>query len=404
MRRPRRGVDVWWRVARAARTFPREVRGDAWRAAWVLAGDLAVQNQDHRCREGAARRAVGLWGFGEPLGGRRCHLCCTDDVAHDGWVGVGTRFVCPDCSRAALGGALPYGRCVAAYHGRAGSPRRALGEAYRAVVAFKERRAQWTSLAVPLARALAASVLEVMRVTPLRDGRAFRPLLVPVPSFENRRPHVHMLASLASIKLPHVILRLGALEKTRDFAQKGLSRTARLQESDGAYVVRGALCAGIIGRRIIVADDLMTTGATLEACARVLLAAGAEAVDGATVVRVIRAPPERVVALGSRQVRLQLRELDARGRVPVEPESGVLWVVFACSPRCPVSALAGPYPLPTFDAVSYHRWLCRCGRSHLIRIRREWRGALRESVAVGVGERRPGELLVGIVQGQPRYL
>ena len=117
----------------------------------------------------------------------------------------------------------------------------------------------------------------------------------------------------------------------------------------------------LVGGSLIVADDLMTTGATLEACARVLLAAGAEAVDGATVVRVIRAPPERVVALGSRQVRLQLRELDARGRVPVEPESGVLWVVFACSPRCPVSALAGPYPLPTFDAVSYHRWLCRCG-------------------------------------------
>ena len=104
-------------------------------------------------------------------------ICCTDDVAHDGWVGVGTRFVCPDCSRAALGGALPYGRCVAAYHGRAGSPRRALGEAYRAVVAFKERRAQWTSLAVPLARALAASVLEVMRVD------AFAPMVGPSGRF-----------------------------------------------------------------------------------------------------------------------------------------------------------------------------------------------------------------------------
>lgn len=372
----------------------------------MLAGDLAAQHRDHRGREDPAQLAAGLWrGFGEPIGARRCHLCCTDDVAHDGWVGVAGRFVCPDCSQAALGGALPYGRCVAAFHGRAGSPRRSLGEAYRAVVAFKERRTDWPSLAVPLARALAASVLEVMRARPFRgDDRASRPLLVPVPSFENRRPHVHMLVSLAAIKLSRVVLGLGVLEKTRDFTQKGLSRSERLHESQGAYVVRRAWRAAVRGRRIIVADDLLTTGATLEACARALLAAGAEAVDGAAVVRVVRAPPERVVALGARQVRLQLREMDARGRLPVEPEPGVLWVVFACSPRCPVSALAGPYRLPTFDAVSYHRWMCRCGRSHVIRVRREWRGALRESIAVGVGERRPAELLVGIVQGKPKYL
>src|SRR5215472_1797835 len=226
MRQRRRGVDVWWRVARATRTFPREVRGAAWRAAWVLASDLVAHSHSHEGRDELARLAAGLWrGFGEPMGGRRCHLCCTDDVAHDGWVGVGGRFVCLDCSQATLGGALPYGRCVAAYHGRAGSPRHSLGEAYRAVVAFKERRAEWPSLAVPLARALAASVVEVMSSRPLRgEDRASRPLLVPVPSFENRRPHVHMLASLAAIKLPRVVLGLGVLEKTRDFTQKGLSR------------------------------------------------------------------------------------------------------------------------------------------------------------------------------------
>src|SRR5215472_16585688 len=178
MRQRRRGVDVWWRVVRATRTFPREVRGEAWRAAWVLASDLVVQNQRHDGRDEPARLAAGLWrGFGEPIGARRCHLCCTDDVAHDGWVGVGTRFVCPDCSQGALGGALPYGRCVAAYHGREGSPRRSLGEAYRAVVAFKERRADWMSLAIPLARALAASVLEVMRSRRVAgDGPTPRPL------------------------------------------------------------------------------------------------------------------------------------------------------------------------------------------------------------------------------------
>jgi hypothetical protein len=111
-----------------------------------------------------------------------------------------------------------------------------------------------------------------------------------------------------------------------------------------------------------------------------------------------------VVSVGGRQVRLQLRELDGRGRAPVAPESGLLWIFFACSARCPVSAAAGPYRLPTFDAVSYHRWMCRCGRSHVIRVRREWRGALRECIVVGVGERRPAELLIGVVQGPMRYV
>jgi predicted amidophosphoribosyltransferase len=319
-------------------------------------------------------------------------------------VGVGTRFVCPDCSRAALGGALPYGRCVATYRGRAGSPRRSLGEAYRAVVAFKERRPDWPLLALPLARALASGVKDLVGGDTSCSSQIQRPLFVPVPSFEGRRPHVHLLASLAAIKVPEVAVGLDVLYKSRDFTQKGLSRVERLQECDGAYAVRAAARVLVHGRRIIVADDLMTTGATLEACARVLTAAGASSVDGASVVRVIRAPPERVVSLAARQLRLQLRELDARARAPIAPEPGWIWVVFACSARCAVTALAGPYELPTFDAVSYHRWICRCGTSHVVRIRREWRGAARECVAVGVDERRPSEILVGTVQGIPKYL
>jgi predicted amidophosphoribosyltransferase len=399
-------VGVLWRVARATGTFPRGTWRVAARAAWAIAGDLGAAHYDACPREvpaplaGGSRRV-----FGEAIGRRRCVVCSTDDVAHDGWIGVGGQPVCPDCSRAALGGALPYGRCVAAYRGRVGSPRRSLGDAYRAVVAFKERHTDWISLALPLARSLARCVEELCHgaagSAPAGTGSR---MLVPVPSYRGRRPHVQMLASLAAVRLPHVVLRLDVLAKVRDFTQKGLSRSERLAESSDAYVMRNAWGSAVLGRHVIVADDLMTTGATLEACARVLLAAGAAAVDGAAIVRVIRAPPERVVSIGARQLRLQLRELDGRGRAAVAPECGSLWVLFACSGRCPMTAVAGPYPLPTFDAVGYHRWMCRCGTSHLIRVRREWRGALRECVVVGVGERRPAEILIGIVQGSPRYL
>lgn len=51
--------------------------------------------------------------------------------------------------------------------------------------------------------------------------------------------------------------------------------------------------AEVAGRRLVLVDDVLTSGATMDACARVLLRAGAAQVDAlvfARVVDAVRAP------------------------------------------------------------------------------------------------------------------
>jgi ComF family protein len=72
-------------------------------------------------------------------------------------------------------------------------------------------------------------------------------------------------------------------------AQAGLSNTARRRNVDAAFARRRGLRDGELrGRRVLLIDDVMTTGSTAAACAHALKGAGAARVALLTVARVDR--------------------------------------------------------------------------------------------------------------------
>ncbi len=85
-----------------------------------------------------------------------------------------------------------------------------------------------------------------------------------------------------------------ALVRTRQGGQAGRSASGRRREAAGAFAVPDARRRQVEGRRVLLVDDVVTTGATADACARVLKRAGATGVD---VVVVARAPNPRDITI-----------------------------------------------------------------------------------------------------------
>lgn len=118
-------------------------------------------------------------------------------------------------------------------------------------------------------------------------------VIVPVPLHWQRLwwRRFNQSAALASeigvrSGMPTALDVVRRVRSTRN--QVGQSRSAREDNVRGAFRVDAEHKIAIAGRRVLVVDDVCTTGATLGAVSRALKRAGAVAVDGLVFARVAR--------------------------------------------------------------------------------------------------------------------
>ncbi|MBX6329888.1 MAG: ComF family protein [Pseudolabrys sp.] len=116
--------------------------------------------------------------------------------------------------------------------------------------------------------------------------------LVPVPlhwrrlwgrRFNQAAALAEAISSLTGTPVLHDVLR-----RVRATPQQvGLGRSERAANVSGAFRVMKEMTAAVAERRLVLVDDVLTSGATVEACTRALLRAGATHVDVLVFARVV---------------------------------------------------------------------------------------------------------------------
>jgi ComF family protein len=147
-----------------------------------------------------------------------------------------------------------------------------------AIALFKYRGK--LSLAKPLAQALIGALPDL----PAVDG------IIPVPLHPQRlREREYNQSLLLADRLSHqtgIPLLLASLIRSRPTApQTSLSKKDRLKNLRGAFSVTKPV--HIQGKRILLVDDVFTTGTTLHECAKTLRRAGSNHIYGLTLARMI---------------------------------------------------------------------------------------------------------------------
>ena len=116
--------------------------------------------------------------------------------------------------------------------------------------------------------------------------------LIPVPLhwrrlWARRFNQSATLAGVISVSCNVPVVH-GGLRRTRATGQQvGRSKAERADNVQGAFQVPAEHKAEIQGRRLVLIDDVLTSGATVDACSRALLRAGAAHVDVLVFARVV---------------------------------------------------------------------------------------------------------------------
>jgi ComF family protein len=118
-------------------------------------------------------------------------------------------------------------------------------------------------------------------------------LIVPVPLHRLRlwQRRYNQAAELARAlgRRTAKAVAVRALERTRPTQSQGAMASARGRRRNVLGAFRVPDPAQVVGRNILIVDDVLTTGATAEACARALKRAGAVRVQILALARVVKA-------------------------------------------------------------------------------------------------------------------
>jgi ComF family protein len=171
-----------------------------------------------------------------------------------------------------------------------------LFERARAVVAYDDASSSFILTFKHADRTEAASTFARWMARAGADVMMDADIIAPVPLhwtrlFKRRYNQAALLGQqlsrLSDIPtIPDLLIR-----KRRTPSQGRLSPSARRRNVSGAFQVRPKYAPAIAGKRVLLIDDVLTSGATVTACTKILLKGGASAVDVLTLSRVLRPFP-----------------------------------------------------------------------------------------------------------------
>jgi len=237
------------------------------RPAWRLLRDMLWPPQCLGCRTPVAVQGElcgPCWSGLDFITAPLCP-CCGRPFAFP----VAEGLLCGDC----LAAPPPFDRARSAFHYG--------GTGRRLILAFKH--GDRTDMAAALAQRMAQAAAPLL---------ASADLLLPVPLHRRRLwRRRYNQAALLALELARIAGREAAVDllvrRRSTPSQGGRNRSGRRRNVAGAFAVPPRARARLAGRRVLLVDDVYTTGATVAEAARTLVRAGAAEVDVLTFARVV---------------------------------------------------------------------------------------------------------------------